>query len=75
MERFQNDLCLGYGNNPDRFKDLADKFLKVRAPRCKDEYRQVEKAFVKTILAYVDPSLLQEVRARRCFAPSMYEWR
>jgi putative metallopeptidase DUF4344 len=72
MERFLNDLCLGYGNDPDRFKDLADKFLKARAPHCKDEYQQVEKAFEKTILPYIDPSLLQEVRARRWFAPSMY---
>ncbi|MGE5259531.1 MAG: DUF4344 domain-containing metallopeptidase [Actinomycetota bacterium] len=68
MERFLSYLCLGYGN-----KDLADKFLKARAPRCRDEYQQVEKAFVKTILPYVDPSLLQEVRARHWFAPSMYE--
>ena len=75
MERFLNQLCLGYGNDPDRFKELADKFLKARAPRCKDEYRQVEKAFVKTILPYIDPSLLQEVRTKRWFAPSRYEWR
>jgi hypothetical protein len=72
MERFLNYLCLGYGNDPDRFKDLADKFLKARAPRCQDEYRQVEKAFAKTILPYIDPSLLQDVRARRWFAPGMY---
>ena len=75
MERFLNQLCLGYGNDPDRFKELADKFLKARAPRCKDEYQQVEKAFVKTILPYIDPSLLQEVRTKRWFAPSRYEWR
>ncbi|HMK41621.1 MAG TPA: DUF4344 domain-containing metallopeptidase [Methyloceanibacter sp.] len=75
MERFLNQLCLGYGNDPDRFKELADKFLKARAPRCKDEYQQVEKAFVKTILPYIDPSLLQEVRAKHWFAPSRYEWR
>lgn len=73
MERFLNYLCLGYGNEPDRFKDLADKFLKGRASRCKDEYEQVEKAFAKTILPYIDPSLLQEVRARRWFALSIYE--
>jgi hypothetical protein len=75
MERFLNYLCLGYGNEPDRFMDLADKFLKARARRCTDEYQQVEKAFTKTVLPYVDPSMLQEVRARRWFAPSMYEWR
>jgi hypothetical protein len=65
----------GYGNDPDRFKNLADKFLEARAQRCKAEYQQVEKAFVKTILPYIDPSLLQEVRAKRWFAPSKYEWR
>jgi hypothetical protein len=75
MERFLNYLCLGYGNEPDQFMDLADKFLKARARRCTDEYQQVEKAFTKTVLPYVDPSMLQEVRARRWFAPSMYEWR
>ncbi len=73
MERFFTYLCLAYGNDPDRFKDLADKFLKARAPRCEDEYRQVEKAFGKTILPYVDPSLLKEVRSRHWFAPSMYD--
>jgi hypothetical protein len=73
MERFQNYLCLGYGGDPERFKDLAGKFLKARAARCEDEYEQVRNAFVKTILPYVDPALLQEVRARQWFAPSMYE--
>ncbi len=73
MERFLTYLCLAYGNDPDRFEDLADKFLKARASHCKDEYRQVEKAFAKTILPYVDPSLLKEVRSRHWFAPSMYD--
>lgn len=73
MERFFTYLCVAYGNDPDRFKDLAGKFLKARAAHCKDEYRQVEKAFTKTILPYVDPALLQEVRRRHWFAPSMYD--
>jgi hypothetical protein len=73
MERFLNHLCLGYGADPASFKDLADRFMTARAPRCVDEYRQVENAFNQTILPYVDPQLLQEVRARHWFATTKFE--
>jgi hypothetical protein len=73
LERFLNYLCLAYANDADRYQQLAGEFLKARAAHCKDEYRQVEKAFAKTILPYVDPSLLKEVRSRHWFAPSMYD--
>jgi hypothetical protein len=73
MERFLNYLCLGYGGDPDTFKDLADKFLKTRAPNCAGEYRQVEKAFKKTVLPYIDPELMQQVRSKQWFAASKFE--
>lgn len=73
MQRFLSYRCLGYGADPASFKDLADKFLKARAPRCAGEYRQVEKAFAKTILPYVDPQVLQEVRARHWFAKTKFD--
>jgi hypothetical protein len=73
MERFLNYLCLGYGAHPESFADLAGKFLNDRAPSCGDEYRQVEKAFTKTILPYIDPQLLQAARDRRWFATTTFD--
>jgi putative metallopeptidase DUF4344 len=73
FERFLNYLCLGYGRDPHTFKDLAEKYLADRAPNCSDEYRQVEKAFHKTVLPYIDPGLMQQVRSRRWFAPAGFE--
>lgn len=73
MERFMSYLCLAYGADPAGFKDLGEKFLKQRAPRCADEYRQVEKAFTKTVLPYVDPQALQEVRAKHWFTTTKFE--
>jgi hypothetical protein len=73
MERFLSYLCLGYGAHPESFADLAPKFLKDRAPHCADEYRQVEKAFTKTILPFIDPQLLQAARAKHWFVATKFE--
>jgi hypothetical protein len=73
MERFMNYLCLAHGADPAGFKDLGEKFLKERAPRCADEYRQVENAFAKTILPFIDPQALQDVRARQWFTTTKFE--
>ena len=73
MERFLTHLCLGYGADPSSFEDLAGKFLKDRAPHCAGEYRQVEKAFTKTILPFIDPQLLQAARAKHWFVATKFD--
>ena len=70
-ERFYNYLCLGYGGDPESFKDLANAFLpKARAPGCAREYQQVKTAFTKTILPYIDPDLMKKAQATQWFQPT-----
>jgi hypothetical protein len=68
QERFLNFLCIGYGGEPEIFKDLAARFLaKSRAAGCAAEYRQIERAFAKTILPSIDTALMQQVRSTKWF--------
>jgi len=66
-QRFYNYLCIAYGGDPDVFQDFVDKGLlpKERAQNCGREYKQVERAFVKTILPYIDQNLMKQVRAKQ----------
>jgi hypothetical protein len=74
-QRAQNYLCLGYGSDPDTFRDLVQKgFLpKGRAENCAREYREVASAFRKTIMPYIDEDLMKEVQAKRWFRPQDFE--
>jgi hypothetical protein len=74
-QRFQNFLCIGYGGDPDTFKDLADKWLpKDRIGNCQHEYLQVKNAFVKTILPHVDQELMKKVQATKWLRPDDGTW-
>jgi hypothetical protein len=65
-QRFYNTLCLGYGGDPQTFKEFVDKgwLPKERAANCAAEYEQIKLAFEKTILPFVDLELMKRVQAR-----------
>jgi hypothetical protein len=70
-QRFFNYLCLAYGGDPATFKDFVDLGLlpKARADNCANEYRQVQRAFTKTILPFVDQDMMKQVQARKWLRP------
>jgi hypothetical protein len=69
QQRFVNYICLGYGFNPELFASAVEqgKLTKARAQSCAGEYAQVERAFRKLILPYVDRRALARVRAQKWF--------
>jgi hypothetical protein len=74
-QRFYNFLCIGYGGDPQTFKDLVDKWLsKERVETCPHEYQQVKNAFVKTILPHIDQELMKKVQSRRWLRPDDGKW-
>jgi len=64
QQRYYNVLCLGYGRDPQLFKDFIDKgwLPKERAARCGAEYQQVRQAFAKTVLPFINQSLIKKVQ-------------
>lgn len=70
-QRLYNYLCIGYGADPAAFKDLVDQGLlpKARADHCTEEYQQVRKAFLKTIMPYIDQAQLKKVQAAQWLRP------
>ena len=65
LQRHYNFLCLGYGGQPGTFKEFVDKgaLPAERARNCTREYQQVRNAFAKTILPFVDQSMMKQVQA------------
>jgi hypothetical protein len=70
-QRFFNTLCLGYGGDPQLFKEFVDKgwLPKERASNCASEYQQIRFAFSKTIMPYVDQNLMKAVQAKDWLKP------
>ena len=70
-QRAYNTLCLAYGSDAPAFQDLIEQGLlpETRARNCIDEYRQVQRAFEKTILPHLDLGLLKQARSMRWLAP------
>jgi hypothetical protein len=70
-QRLYNTLCLGYGSDPQTFKEFVDKgwLPKERAANCAAEYQQISLAFEKTILPFVDQNLMKQVQARDWLKP------
>jgi hypothetical protein len=66
-QRFFNYVCLGYGGAPEAFKEFVDRGLlpKQRASNCAREYKQVGRAFVKTILPHIDQQMMKQVQSRQ----------
>jgi hypothetical protein len=69
-QRFFNYICLAYGSDPELFAAAIDegKLSKTRAQSCAGEYKQVERAFRRLILPFVDKRVLARVRAKEWFA-------
>jgi hypothetical protein len=69
QQRFVNYICLAYGFNPELFASAVEqgKLTEARAQSCAGEYAQVERAFRKLILPYVDLRALARVRAQKWF--------
>jgi hypothetical protein len=64
-QRFYNALCLGYGADREVFKDFIQLgwLPPARAANCAHEYQQLTRAFVKTILPFVDQDLMKKVQS------------
>jgi hypothetical protein len=64
QQRYYNVLCMGYGADPQLFKDFIDKgwLPKERAAGCAAEYQQVRQAFAKTVLPFINQSLIKKVQ-------------
>jgi hypothetical protein len=75
LQRHYNFLCLGYGGDPATFQDFVDKgaLPPERAKNCAHEYQQVRNAFVKTILPYIDQSMMKVVQAKPWLLPGDFK--
>jgi hypothetical protein len=74
-QRFYNFLCIGYGGDPESFKDFVGKLIpKERLDSCGHEFQQVRNAFRKTVLPHVDPELLKQVQAAQWLLPDDGTW-
>jgi len=76
QQRIYNYLCLGYGGDPDTFKDYVEAGLlpKERAANCKREYEQAKLAFAKTILPHIDQELMKKVQSAQWLQPNDGKW-
>ena len=67
IQREYNILCMAYGGAHADFNDLIDKGLLKRVTsaerhdNCKDEFQQVQKAFLKTIHSHVDDGEMKKI--------------
>lgn len=70
-QRLYNTLCLGYGGDPATFKDFVQMgwLPKARADDCGREYHQLEFAFSKTILPFIDLDMMKKVQATQWLLP------
>jgi hypothetical protein len=66
-QRYFNDLCMAYGQDPDLFADAIDYWHlpPTRAKNCSYEYRRFQFAFHELISPYVDAAMVQTVRAKQ----------
>jgi hypothetical protein len=75
-QRAATFLCIGYGGDPERFKDLVEKrwIPKERVDNCKREYEQVRLAFRTTMLPYIDQDLLAKTKVLPWLRPEDGKW-
>jgi len=64
LQRFYNVLCMGYGGDPETFREFIDKGMlpRERAANCANEFAKVKSAFAKTILPFVDREMMKKVQ-------------
>ena len=70
-QRFYNYLCLAYGAQPATFQRFVDSNIlpSKRAANCGREYRQIQRAFEKTVMPHVDQARMAEVRKMQVLRP------
>jgi hypothetical protein len=70
-QRFYNTLCLGYGGDPEAFKDFLEKgwLPRERAENCASEFEQVKMAFITTVLPFIDQAMMKKVQERDWLKP------
>ena len=74
-QRFYNFLCIGYGGDPETFKDQVAQWLTPeRVASCPHEYQQVRNAFIKTILPSIDQDMMKKVQAQKWLRPDDGSW-
>ena len=63
-QRFYNSICLAYGKDKGRFQDIvaSSGMPPQRLANCENEYRQVEAAYRKTMLPFVDLTIMEKLR-------------
>jgi hypothetical protein len=63
-QRMYNTLCLAYGGDPQTFQEFVDRgwLPKKRADHCNEEFTHLQRAFVKTILPFIDRDLAVQVQ-------------
>jgi hypothetical protein len=71
-QRMYNALCLGYGGDPETFAEFVAKgyLPKKRADHCAAEYDLVKRAFVRTVLPFVDTELMKKVQQAEWLTPA-----
>jgi hypothetical protein len=76
MQRVYNFLCIGYGGQPELFKDMVEKrwLPKVRADNCGHEYERLRLAFRQTLLPHIDQDLMKRVQAEKWLRPEDGKW-
>jgi len=64
-------LCMAYGKDPDGFKSFVEAgWLPVaRAPNCRREYAQADRAFRTTLLPHIDQDKLRKILATPWLRP------
>jgi hypothetical protein len=71
LQRAYNYLCMAFGAKPDIFQYYVDKGLlpRTRAGDCGREFRQIQKAFAKTMLPHIDPAKMKVVQSKEWLLP------
>jgi hypothetical protein len=68
-------LCIGYGGDPETFKDQVAQWLTPeRVASCTHEYQQVRNAFIKTILPSIDQEMMKKVQAQKWLSTDDGSW-
>jgi hypothetical protein len=64
-QRLATYLCMAFGKDPDAFKDFVDAgwLTAERAPNCKREYEQAQRAFRTSLLPHIDQDKMTKVLA------------
>ena len=69
-QRYFNVICMAYGADPDLYNDAISRghLPPARAKNCSYEYRRFALGFRQLIEPYIDPILLNRVKAQKWFS-------